>query len=194
MKRHLCVFLLALCSLCISAQEHRPQITIKTNAIGWALAATNAAVEIDLARNWSINIPVYFAGYDYFVNTVKFRGFTVQPEVRYHIPGTSGLFAGAHIGVGWYNYAFGDWRIQSAGRPAYGGGVGLGYRIPFRSNPRWAVEFALGAGAYNAVYDKFYNEPNGPLHEGGIRKIFFGVDNASVSFSYSIDLKKEGRK
>ncbi len=195
MKRHLTVFLLALCSLALSAQEHKPQISIKTNAVGWAMAVANAAVEIDLAEDWSINIPVYYSGFDYFKSTLKFRTVTVQPEVRYHIAAVDGLFLGAHLGLGWYNYACGDWRIQDTdNRPAYGGGLGIGYKIPFRSNPRWAVEFALGAGVYDTVSDKFYNEPNGPLHEGGIRKVFFGIDNAAVSFSYSIDMKKEGHR
>lgn len=174
-----------------------PQISLKTNAIGWGMAVANAAVEIDFARYWSVNIPVYYSGVNYFRQTLKFRVFTIQPEIRYHIPQVDGLFVGAHAGIGWYNIAYGNWRIQDAGgkRPAVGGGLGLGYKMAFKGNPRWKLEFALGAGVYDVVYDRFYNEPNGPYESRNNHKVFFGIDNASVSVSYSFDLKKkEGRK
>ena len=174
------------------------QLTIKTNAIGWGLSAMNIAVELDIARNWSISLPFYYSGTNYFKETIKFRTATLQPEVRYYIPSVTGLYAGIHAGVGWFNYALdGTYRIQDAGgkRPAWGGGLGIGYKTQFRSNPRWGMEFALGAGVYDAKYDKFYNEPNGPYVEKGIRKTFVGIDNAAVSFTYSFDFKKkEDRK
>lgn len=191
MKRHLIVFLILFSSVVISAQERNtPQIAIKTNLLGWAMSVTNVAVEVDLSDDWSLNIPVFYSGFDYFTETLKFRTFTFQPELRFHLPNVNGLFVGAHLGMGWYNYAYGDWRIQDADRPALGGGLGIGYRIPFKANPRWAVEFALGAGVYDAVYDRYYNEVNGPVDATGIHKTFIGIDNASVTFSYSIDMKK----
>ena len=174
------------------------QLTLKTNVIGWGLSAMNVAVEMDVAKNWSVALPFYYSGTNYFKETLKFRIATLQPEVRYYIPEGKGLYAGAHLGVGWFNYALdGMYRIQDAGgkRPAWGGGLGLGYRTAFKSNPKWRVEFALGAGVYDAKYDKFYNEENGPYAEKGVRKTFVGIDNAAVSFTYSFDFrKKEDRK
>lgn len=174
------------------------QLTIKTNVIGWGLSAMNMAVEMDVAKNWSVALPFYYSGTNYFKETLKFRIATLQPEVRYYIPKVKGLYAGAHLGVGWFNYALdGMYRIQDAGgkRPAWGGGLGIGYRKELRSNPKWRVEFALGAGVYDAVYDKFYNEANGPYAEKGVRKTFVGIDNTAVSFTYSFDFKKkEDRK
>lgn len=174
------------------------QIRLKTNVIGWGLSAMNIAVEIDVARNWSFSLPFYYSGTDYFKETLKFRTATLQPEVRYHFPGVKGLYAGVHAGVGWYNIALdGTYRIQDAGgkRPAWGGGLGLGYRMDFAKNPRWGMEFSLGAGVYDAKYDKFYNENNGPYAERGVRKTFVGIDNAAVTFTYSFDVRrKEGRK
>lgn len=174
------------------------QLTLKTNAIGWGMGVSNISVEIDIARNWSFNLPVYYSGLDYFKETLKFRIASLQPEVRYYIPKVKGLYAGIHLGVGWFNYALdGTYRIQDAGgkRPAWGGGIGVGYRMQFRKNPRWRMEFSLGGGVYDAEYDKFYNEENGPYAEKSVRKTFLGVDNASVAFTYSFDLKrKEGGK
>lgn len=173
------------------------KLTLKTNAIGWGLSVMNVAAEVDIADNWSVSLPFYYSGTNYFSKTVKFRCAILQPEVRYHIPQINGLYAGAHLGVGWFNYALGGtYRIQDAGgkRPAWGGGLSVGYKMQFKKNPRWGMEFALGAGIYDAKYDKFYNEPNGPYAAKGLHKTFVGIDNASVSFTYSFDLKKKEDK
>ena len=76
-----------------------------------------------------------------------------------------------------------------------GGGLGIGYTLPFKKNPRWGVEFAIGAGVYDVKYDVFYNEVNGPYAEHGVHDTFFGIDNASIAFTYKFDMKrKEGRR
>lgn len=170
------------------------KITVKTNAIGWGLLAMNIAAEIDITENWSVSIPFYYSGTNYFTETVKFRGAVLQPEIRYNIPQKRGLYAGAHLGAGLFNCALGGkYRIQDAGgkRPAWGGGLSAGYKMQFKKNQRWGMEFSLGAGIYDAKYDKFYNEPNGPYVEQGIHKTFIGVDNAAVSLTYSFDFRKK---
>ena len=53
------------------------------------------------------------------------------------------------------------------------------------------MEFTLGGGVYDVWYDRFYNEKNGPK-EGSYHTTFVGIDNVSVTFSYSFDLKKVG--
>ncbi len=169
-------------------------ISVKTNAIFWGMGITNAAVEFDVAKHWSVAIPVYYAAYNYFKPTVKFRTFATQPEVRYWIKENNmGFFVGAHLGVGSYNLAVnGDIRYQDHdGKcPAFGGGIGLGYRMPLsKKRPNWQVEFAIGAGVYALHYDTFHNVENGRLI-GTYRKTYWGIDSASISFSYKFDYKK----
>ena len=72
--------------------------------------------------------------------------------------------------------------------------MGLGYSLKFKKNPRWGMEFELGAGVYDVLYDSFYNENNGPYNEKAVRDIWIGIDNAAVSFTYNFDLKKGGKK
>ena len=176
------------------------ELTIKTNVLGWALLGENIAVEYDFAPHFSVALPFYYSGgLDYFTSTLKFRGIVIQPEVRWYpwLPGNrnDGFYVGAHLGVGWYNYALaGDYRIQDSGgkRPSFGGGLGAGYAIKFKKHPRWGMEFALGAGVYSSKYDKLYNEPNGPYHRRGIEKIWFGIDNAAVSFTYDFEFNRKG--
>lgn len=176
------------------------KLYIKTNAIGLGMGIANVAMEIDIEQHWSFTLPVYYSAWDYFKTTIKFRTFSVQPELRYWLSESNdGFFAGIHFGLSYYNFAFnGDYRYQDHNRetPSIGGGVNAGYRMPIGNNNRWRVEFSLGAGAYSRHYDKFHNTPStkdGLMIED-IKKTYWGIDQAAVSFSYSFDLKKKGDK
>ena len=180
-------------------EEWTRKLHIKTNAIGLGMGIANVAAEIDLAKHWSFSFPVYYSAWDYFKTTIKFRTFSVQPELRYWLSENSdGFFAGAHFGLAYYNFAFdGDYRYQDHNRetPSLGGGVSVGYRLPISKNGCWWMELSLGAGAYSRHYDKFHNTPNtkdGLMIES-VNMPYWGIDQAAVSFSYSFDLKKGGK-
>lgn len=172
------------------------KLTLKTNMAGWAVAVANAGIEIDIVENFSFHLPVYYSGVDYFTRTVKFRILALQPEFRYYIPKVEGLFLGAHFTMAYFNFAVnGNYRIQDhSGRtPMLGGGVSLGYKLHFKKNPRWGMEFALGAGAYRFDYDRYVNEKNGPYVDT-INKTYIGPDNFAISFTYDFDLPRKGAK
>lgn len=174
------------------------KLHLKTNAIGLGMAIANVAVEVDLAEHWSITLPIYYSAWDYFKSTIKFRTLAVQPELRHWLSGKNdGFFAGAHFGVAYYNFAFdGEYRYQDhkSKTPAIGGGVGIGYRLPISRDNRWGVEFSLGAGVHSLHYDKFHNTPRTKdgLMTGSVRRTYWGIDQAAVSFCLSFDLKKKG--
>lgn len=160
------------------------------------MGITNIAAEIDLTKHWSATLPLYWSGWNYFKSTLKFRTVTIQPEVRYWIlsEDNDGVFAGAHLGLGWYNYALdGDYRIQDHGgnSPAFGGGFSAGYRLPINHNKRLRLEFSLGIGVYGVHYDKFTNHKNGLVYETK-RRAWFGIDQATASIVYTFDWKKKG--
>ncbi len=54
---------------------------------------------------------------------------------------------------------------------------------------RWQVEFSLGIGVYDVKYDKFRNVPDGKIVET-VHDTWFGIDQAAVSFIYSIGLNR----
>ena len=176
------------------------KLYLKTNAIGLGMGIANVAAEIDLAKHWSFSLPIYYSAWNYFKSTIKFRTLAVQPEFRYWLKEENeGFFTGAHVGLAYYNFAFdGDYRYQDHNRktPAIGGGVNVGYRLPISKNHHWRVEFSLGAGVYSRHYDKFYNTPNTKdgLMVESIKKTYWGIDQAAVSFSYTFGLKKRGGK
>lgn len=172
---------------------------VKTNGLAWLMGVTNVAAEIDLAEHWSATLPIYWSSWNYFKHTLKFRTFTLQPEVRYWFDAdNAGWFVGAHLGLGWFNYATdGDYRVQDhdGNSPALGGGIAGGFRLPISADKRWKLEFTLGVGLYHAHYDKFVNDHNGQLCTTHTTT-WCGIDQAAVAVAYTIDLgtKKGGRK
>lgn len=168
-------------------------LRVKTNAIGWAMLNGNAAVEYTFNQHWAVSFALYYGALDYFKSTVKFRTHTFMPEVRYYTDLDKGFFAGAHLGVGYWNFALGgstrfqDHRGKS---PAYGGGVTAGYITRLGKSQRWNMELALGAGVYHLRYDKFYNQRNGAKFEQK-HKTGVIVDNVAVSFSYSFKFSRK---
>ncbi len=172
--------------------EWTRRIYLKTNVPAWGMLIANVAFEIDIVPRLSFALPLYYSGIDHFASHTKFRTFTVQPEFRiWPKRDNQGFFVGLHGGMGYYNYAtHGNMRIQDhdGDTPAWGGGLSVGYRLSFKRNPRWGMEFSVGAGVYDVHYDKYYNEPNGLLTRD-YRDTFIGIDNAAISVTYKFDLK-----
>lgn len=178
------------------------RLYLKTNLLGLAALSANLAVEYDFAPHWSLTLPVYYCAMDYFKSTIKFRNFTIQPEVRYWPNAhedNHGFFVGAHFGMMYYNFAIdGSTRYQDyLGRtPALGGGIGLGFRKAIAKNKRWHIEYTAGAGAYKLDYSKFHNTPD--VKEGywygREQKTFIGLDQVAITLTYNFPLAKRERK
>ena len=170
------------------------KIYIKTNAPAWLMLWVNAAFEIDLAPHWSFAVPVYYSGWNYFTSKLKFRTFSVVPEVRWWPrKDNMGFFLNGHLGLNQFNYAKGgDWRYQTwhGHSPALGGGVGIGYRWYFCKNHRWSIEASVGAGIYHLDYSIFENIHNGLIVGRRIRT-FYGIDQAALSFVYSFGVQRK---
>lgn len=182
----------------IEEEGWRPHLYLKTNAIGWLMLISNAAVEWEFHPHWSVTAPIYYSGVNYFTRKIKFRTLAFQPELRYWFRSNDkpGMFVGAHFGVAKYNFAIdGTYRFQDhhAKYPALGGGLSLGYRMPLTKDNRWKLEFTAGAGYYHLWTDHFLNEPNGPkIYKN--KKNMFLVDNVGVTFMYMFDLNRGGNK
>ena len=169
---------------------------VKTNLTGLALLIGNIGVEFDLGRYFSVSIPVFYSALDYFTPTVKFRTLATQPELRYW-PTTNkdGLYIGAHMGLAYYNFAFGgDWRYQDyqGTTPTLGGGLSIGYRLPISRDERWKLELGVGAGVYPLHYDVFHNVAN--IKDGALydtrKKTYVGIDNVQIGISYRIPMRR----
>ena len=174
-----------------------PRLHLKTNVVGWVLFSANVAVEVDLTRHLSVALPIYYCGMDWFKSTIKFRNFSIQPELRFwpRRSDNDGFFVGAHFGLSYYNFAFdGDYRYQDyrGKTPAIGGGLSVGYRLPISKDKRWRMEFAIGAGIYPIDYSIFANTPD--VRDGAWldrqQKLYIGLDQTAITFAYSFDMNK----
>ena len=167
-------------------------VVLKLNLLTLPALIVNGGVEIQPLAHFSLNVPVYFSGINWFTSTIKFRTLAFQPEVRYWLrEDLHGLFFGAHATFGWYNVALGgDYRYQdhAARTPSFGGGIGLGYKLPLGRNndARWGLEFGIGGGVLPLRYDVFYNVENGRLAAEDQKKTYWGVDQAFISVTYRI--------
>ncbi len=179
------------------APEWQRHAYVKTNIPAWFLLWINAAGEIDLAPHWSVNLSLYYSGFDYFQHRRKYRTFAVMSEIRWWpSKNNQGFFLAPHFGLAYYNVAFeGQYRYQDhdGTTPALGGGINLGCRFNVSRNKRWKMEFSVGFGIYHLDYDLFINERNGFLADRRHRT-FYGIDNAALSICYMFDVKKKGGK
>ncbi|MBQ7812345.1 MAG: DUF3575 domain-containing protein [Bacteroidales bacterium] len=181
----------------VTYNEDDRNMSIKTNVAGLALGVANLGFEFDVSDNISLNFPFYYSGWQLYSETFRFKGLVAQPEVRFHIPKTGGLYFGVHAGIAWYNMALGgNWRYQNCGwaKPTVGAGLNAGYRVPLGKRSGWGLEIGIGGGAYYAVHDRFYNEHNGPYAVREARKFYYGIDNVSLSLTYSFSMRKGGRR
>lgn len=169
------------------------ELLAKTNLLGWPMLMSNIAVEVDLAKHWSVSVPVYYSALNYFTRRIKFRTLALQPEARFWFnENNEGWYLGVHAGMAYFNIATnGDYRYQDHGgsSPMLGGGFNAGYRLPVTADKRWKMEFSLGVGVYSLHYDKFQNYGYGFLVDT-CRKTYFGIDQATVTLSYSFDLSE----
>ena len=167
---------------------------VKTNAPAWLCLWINAAVELDLAPHWSMALPIYYSGFNYFTSKLKYRTFSVVPEVRYWPKAENmGFFVNGHLGMNLFNCADGGserYQTYKGHTPALGGGVGIGYRWYFCKNHRWSMEAAVGAGVYKLDYSVFQNIHNGLIIDRR-KKTWFGVDQAALSFEYSFGVQRK---
>ena len=174
-------------------------LVVKVNMLTLPALVANAAIEIQPLPHFSVGVPVYYCGLNWFAETIKFRVLAFQPELRYWLRrDMHGLFFNAHATFGWYNVAWGgDYRYQDHARktPALGGGLGVGYKVSLGRNndSHWGLEMGLGGGVLPLHYDMYYNLHNGRL-AGEDKRTYWGVDQAFISLTYRLGRAKFQQK
>ena len=160
---------------------------VKTNLAAWAGTIMNVAVDVEVGRHWSVELPVLWCPW-YVSEKHAVKTFTIQPEARYWLskPG-AGHFFGVHAHVGWFNVKWNRDRYQDTDRPLLGAGISYGYLLLF--NEHWAGEFTLGAGYANMRYDTFYNMDNGARIDTRTKN-YWGITRIGLSVVYRFNLKK----
>lgn len=169
-----------------------PLVNVKTNALEVAALIINLGAEFRLTPRLSLDVIGHYSPYDYFRSNRKVRLFGIQPELRYWFGESlrKGHFVGVHIPVVGFNIQLGDKeRYQDPNRAAWGVGLSYGYAMPLGKATNWGVEFTLGVGYLNVVYDVYEGVCNGKYLETR-RMNYFGPTRIGIDFSYRFDYNK----
>ena len=173
-----------------------PLMNIKTNALQVLALNANLGMEFRLTPWLSLDILGTYSPYDYFRPDRKFRVLAVQPELRYWF-GESlvrGHFVGVHAPVAGFNVQVDDeFRYQDPNRVTWGVGVSYGYALPLGKSEKWGVEFTIGFGYMNVVYDVYEGCHNGKYLRT-LGRHCFGLTRLGVDFSSRIDNNKKSKK
>ena len=157
-------------------------LALKTNVLYDACALLNLAVEMQVSKKITVELPLtcslWDLGSEHGVRTVA-----LQPEARWWMGNEAGRghFVGLHAHVAWFNVKWNDNRYQDVDRPLLGAGLSYGYKLPLSEH--WGAEFTLGLGYANMKYDTYYNVDNGALLDTRVRH-YWGVTRVGASLVY----------
>lgn len=156
-------------------------IALKTNVPFLAVAVQNLALEVELHKRISLDLPVMWSIGD-IEREHGLRTFALQPEGRWWLKSVgTGHFFGLHAHVAWFNLKWEENRYQTGKRPLLGAGISYGYKLPLSAH--WGAEFNIGAGYANMKYDTFYNIENGAQLDTRVRH-YWGITRAGISLVY----------
>ena len=173
-----------------------PLMNFKINAVEAAALIANFGMEFRITPYLSFDVMGHYSPYDYFNDVRKIRVFAIQPELRYWFGESlvKGHFVGVHVPVAGFNIQLNDkYRYQDPNRALWGVGVSYGYAMPLGKKGNWGVEFTIGVGYMNLVYDVYEGVHNGKLLRTE-SKHYFGPTRLGIDFSYRIDMKKNNKK
>lgn len=165
-----------------AALDGKGYLALKTNVLYDACALLNLAVEMQVHKKITVELPLtcslWDLGSEHGVRTVA-----LQPEARWWIGNEAGRghFVGLHAHVAWFNVKWNDNRYQDVDRPLLGAGLSYGYKLPLSEH--WGAEFTLGLGYANMKYNTYYNIANGALLDTRVRH-YWGVTRVGASLVY----------
>lgn len=164
-----------------SPRGKRRYIALKTNVPFLAVAVQNLAIEVQLAKHITLDLPVMWSISD-IEREHALRTIALQPEARWWLKSAgTGHFFGLHAHVAWFNAKWDADRYQTEKRPLVGAGLSYGYKLPLSAH--WGAEFNLGAGYANMKYNTYYNIENGAKIDTRNRH-YWGITRAGISLVY----------
>lgn len=187
-RKLLGILLLALVSMAASAQH----TAVKTNALYWATATPNIALETRMARKWTAELSVGYNPFT-FSDNKKLKHIAIQPEARYWLCSPyEGHFFGMHLIYSHYNAGGIDvpfglfsnlkrYRFQGDLGAA---GIGYGYSWMLPGN-HWSIEAEIGLGVGITKYGKYECATCGSK-VADEKKTFFMPTKAALSVVYNI--------
>lgn len=164
-----------------SASPSSRYIALKINVPFLAVAVQNLALEVELHKHVSLDLPVMWSISD-IEREHGLRTIALQPEGRWWLKSVgTGHFFGMHVHAAWFNLKWEDNRYQTGKSPLLGAGISYGYRLPLSAH--WGAEFNIGAGYANMKYNTYYNIENGAQLDTRVRH-YWGITRVGLSLVY----------
>lgn len=198
LRKILCIMALALCWMSGHAQFRNPAIQLRSNALFDAAASPNIGFEIqtdmgvawefDYTGAWWTDDPLH----KYFAN------YAFQTELRYYFesPVVEMPYTGHHVGVFGqlltFDFEFGGKGIMNRDLDK-GWGVGVSYGYVQKLSKSWSVDFTIGIGYLDIMYEKYLPtsshrpDTSGYVRTGINNFEFFGPTKLEVSFIWNIN-------
>lgn len=165
-----------------AAFDGQRYLALKTNVVYDACALLNLAVEMQVHKKITVELPLTCSLWD-LGDKHGVRTVALQPEARWWIGNETGRghFVGLHAHVAWFNVKWNDDRYQDTDRPLLGAGISYGYKLPLSKH--WGAEFNLGVGYANMKYNTYYNVDNGAQLDTRVRH-YWGITRVGASLVY----------
>lgn len=166
----------------MAAATSNRYMALKTNLVYDIFAVLNLAYEVEVAKKWSVEIPVDWSLWDW-TQQKGVRTVTLQPGAKYWFDRAGeGSALGLNADISWFNVRWHDYRYQES-RPALGASIFYSYLLNLGRG--WKAEFLLGVGYVNLKYNKYYNIDNGALIQTKSRN-YFGPTRIGISLAYKL--------
>ena len=154
---------------------------LKSNLAYDIFAVINIAAEVQVARHFSVELPVNWSLWDWR-SSFGLRTVALQPRANYYFANVGTEHSiGLEFDMAWFNFRDHDYRYQGNGRPMLGASIRYAYNLPLAEH--WNMEFGLGVGYVNIPYNKYYNIENGAKICSKERN-YFGPTSLGISLSY----------
>ena len=177
----------SLFALSVQAQK----TAVKTNLPYLATVSPNAGVEVALGRKTTFELTGGIHPFEFFEGK-RMKHWLVQPELRFwtceafnrHFWGIHAL--GGQFNVGGWDIPVGDLKkLKDARYEGYAYGAGVSYGYQWILNPRWNLEFTVGAGYARLHYDKYPCAECGSKLGDGVKN-YWGPTKGALSLIYFI--------
>lgn len=180
---------------------------VKTNLLSDAIAIPYAGLEIQLARNLSLDLNGWFSPWNIFYPNAQTSIYGLAPELRWWYGGramSKGYFVGLHGNAGWYTLEWrdkdGNWVLYQNGiddiddpgtkYPAWSAGLTFGYSQPLDRKEHWNLEFYMGIG-YSSYQQKcFYMSENNKTTMKHEAHTDFGITKVGINLTYRFSLRR----
>lgn len=167
-----------------------PQIALKTNLVWDATASPNLALEVGVARRWTVQLGYGINAWGALTQDTRIRHWALIPEVRYW---TCNRFVGHFIGLeligGEFNlgkmdpflYKWDDLKNYRLEGWMAGAGFMYGYQVPM--SPHWNFEAVIGVGYVYHNYERYPCAECGTA-QGRADWNYLGITKLGLSFMY----------